>query len=232
LVRHVPPPRPEYAKLVADLPALAAEFGEALGTAARGRVSTYMAALECIDRHLDAIPTATARQAFGGEVLALLSGDDRQRIRLEPEVARETARLRDVLVASGALGAFLGFGRAALTNTELMRTTPSRDVYLECVRREGVLTVELTIAVLGADAPPKLADFLRAVAELGNLFDKLVDARGDHRRGELAVRPGVRLHLRLLAALLARVPTAAARHPSFLRFARWGLGHAWFAAAR
>jgi hypothetical protein len=191
-----------------------------------------MAALECFDRHLDAIPSAPARQDFGGALLGQLSGDGRQPVPLEPEVALQAARLREVLVAGDALAAFLGFARAALTNTELMRTTPSRDVYLECVRREGVLTVELTLAVLGADAPPRLAGFLRAVAELGNLFDKLVDARGDHRRGELTVRPGVRLHLRLLAALVARVPSAAARHPSFLRFARWGLGHALFGAAR
>jgi hypothetical protein len=55
------------------------------------------------------------------------------------------------------------------------------------------------------------------------LVDKLIDARGDHLRGELRLHPGLRLHARLAGRALRRAPRAMLHHPRRLRLIAWGL---------
>src|SRR5262249_61640626 len=87
--------------------------------------------------------------------------------------------------------------KRALANSERMRKTRDPRAYIACVEEEGRLTVAMMLAIVGPWCSPPFERFLRRVSELANLVDKLIDARGDFARAEMALRPGVRAHARL-----------------------------------
>ena len=99
------------------------------------------------------------------------------------------------------------------------------DCYLASVVREGQLTVELLLLLVGRWGSLEFQDFFRALAGAGNLVDKIRDAGTDYRRGELAIHPGLRFRLRLWLDLFRQVPRIARRMPSPIRFLLWGLGY-------
>jgi hypothetical protein len=212
--------------LAAELPGLALEFGCRLPAAACREVTTFMLATECIDRHLDALGDAGERERLAAGLLKALAGEEGDcgvHAGFAPELARHVAALARV-VARDRAAEFGALARRALDNTERMRTTRDPAEYVACVEEEGRLTVALALVFLEPHCTPTFLAFFRSVAELGNLADKLKDARADFRRGELALRPGLRVHARLLAAFVRRVPVAAARHPRLGSFVVWGLG--------
>jgi hypothetical protein len=180
--------------------------------------------MECIDRVLDAIPLAYDRRAFSDALLAGLDAEGPTQ-RLGDELAPHVGGLRAMLVRLGVGARFVTLATEALRNTEEMRTTDSVANWLACVRREGVLTVEMALCFIDRHTTPSFVAFFRSVAELGNLFDKLVDARADHRRGEMALRPGVLVHARLLGAVVRRVPRAASLHPRLPTFFSWAFSY-------
>jgi hypothetical protein len=204
------PVRPEYRMLAERFPELGAVFGCAIPANVSRELVDFTLALECIDRELDA-RDSLHRSELGDAVLAGTVVDP-------PELARHVARLHEL-----APPALWAAARRALANSERMRATHSIRDYIACIEEEGRLTVEMLLAIVGPWCSPELQRFLHRVAELANLVDKLVDARADFRRGELAIAPGLALHAHLVAALLARVPGALAAHPSWPRFAAWGL---------
>jgi hypothetical protein len=214
--------RPEYRKLAEDLPVLARVFGAPLPAQARHDLLTFTLALECIDRHLDAIAAADGRARFGVGLLGALRGGPAFG---DAELVGQVGALRALLERTGTVERFCAIGEAALDNTERMRVTRSPSEYLGCVRREGRYTVELALLFVGEWLAPGCRAFLRSVAEMGNLVDKLKDARGDFARGEMAVTPGVALHARLVGLILQRVPAAAVLHPSLPGFVRWSVSY-------
>ena len=211
-------PRPEYAALVDGLPALMHDLGSTISPANLADVRVFTTALEHIDRELDAIDSAADRRDFGARLLAALVDPD---VRVSDI---ELDELRAVLVRRGVTRAFSALARRALANSERMRLTRSPREYLDAIELEGRLTVELVLLFLEPDAGPAFVEFLRAVGDVANLFDKLVDMRADHRRGELALVPSVRLHARVAARLVRRVPSVVARHPRRVRLVGWGVG--------
>jgi hypothetical protein len=216
--------RPEYRKLAVDLPVLAESFGCTLPASARADLLVFTLTLECIDRLLDAIADADERARFGEALLAALA-DERAGEALPSELRAHLDQLRPVLARTGARQRLVALGTDALANTERMRVTRDTGEYLARVRAEGRFTVEMALLFVEPWLSPACRAFLRSVAEMGNLVDKLKDARGDFRRGEMAVAPDVLLHARLLASILKRVPAAAALHPRLLGFVRWGVGY-------
>lgn len=214
--------RGEYRALVDGLPSLMHEFECSISPAGLAEVATLMTAIECIDRLLDPIPLAPDRTAFSQAVLAAVAGHEV--LVATVELATHLRALHAVLVRRHLTAPFTAIAARALANTEQMRTTTNRSEFLDCVELEGHLMVELALLVIGPWANARFVEFLQAVASVANLIDKLLDVRGDHRRGELVVRPGVRLHARLVARLARRVPHAARRYPSLWRFVAWGVG--------
>jgi hypothetical protein len=233
--------RAEYAKLASDLPALARQFGCAPGAQVLRDLADFALALECIDRRLDDLAAAEDRRRLGDELLRRLRaptapcpGDDMPAdVDLDLDLSERADRLARILASRGhgITDAFCRLAERALANTERMRSVRESAAYVACVEHEGRLTVEMTLLLLGDQVSPAFGAFLRAIAEMANLLDKLIDARADHRRGELALRPGAALHARLALAFLRRVPAAIARHPRPHRFLAWGCGWALFLAA-
>jgi len=140
---------------------------------------------------------------------------------LDAELASRLESLRAVAIRLGVCERLAALTASTLANTEGMRAARHRAAYLTCIEREGDLCVELALMIGAVDHPGAVA-FLRAVAPPANLLDKLLDLRGDHRRGEVAVSPGVRTHVWLAARLLRRAWSAARLHPSPARFGLWG----------
>ena len=211
-------PRPEYVALVDGLPALMRDLGSTITPANLRDVRVFMLALEHIDRVLDAIVDRADRRAFGERLLAAIANGDARFSDIE------LGELYAVLARRGRTAAFVALARTALVNSERMRTTRDAHEYLDAIELEGRLTVELVLLFVDPDAGPAVAAFLRAVGDIANLFDKLIDMRADHRRGELALRPSIRLHARVLARILRRLPSVAATHPRRLRFVGWSVG--------
>jgi hypothetical protein len=56
-----------------------------------------------------------------------------------------------------------------------------------------------------------------------NLIDKLRDARGDFRRGEIIVKPTLRFRARLAGEIIRRTARLALRSPGNWRLASWGV---------
>lgn len=138
------------------------------------------------------------------------------------EVTRPVRALRAVAVRRGILRELTALIADALANCERIRVARDRASYLAAVEREGRFCVELVLAIVPLPAAP--AAFLRAIAPTANLLDKLVDLRGDHRRGEVAIAPDLRTHGALAARLLVTAWQASTLYPSRLAFTRWGLG--------
>src|SRR5262249_15688787 len=192
-------------------------------------VETFTLAMECVDRLLDGIADPRARRAFGDAVMAALEESAPPGTACSPDFTPELeARLFALpeLLPRRRMGErFCQWARQALSNTALIRTTGCRRQFVAAVEIEGRLTVELTLTLLEGHSTEAFVGFLRSLAELCNLADKLLDARGDFERGEMACRPGLGLHALLAVALLRRLPGAARRHPRLGGFGTWGLGY-------
>ena len=87
---------------------------------------------------------------------------------------------------------------------------------------EAAPACALTLHVAARVASPEFARFFAVLSEVANLVDKLHDVRGDRRRGEIAVRPGARLHAALLAAFVVRGAKLLWMAPRPLALMRWG----------
>jgi hypothetical protein len=61
------------------------------------------------------------------------------------------------------------------------------------------------------------------LAETANLVDKLHDVRADRRAGEVAIDPGLRLHLRLVVAFVRSALLVVIEAPRPLAMVRWGI---------
>jgi hypothetical protein len=210
--------RPEYQALVDRLPALMRDFDSSISEAALRELGVLMAATECIDRQLDRIADQARRRAFVDAVIAALHEPSQ----LEPELDRQLGRLRVLLVRHGIAASFVSIARELFRDTERARTTLDVGVYLDSIEREGRAMVELALLFIDPHGDPRFVAFLRAVGDAANVVDKLLDARADFARGELAVRPSLWLHARIAGRLVRRVPRIARLHPSRVRFVMWG----------
>jgi len=209
--------RPEYRALVDGLPALMSDFDCGLDAAARTGVEVFMRAVDRVDRELDAIADGRQRHAFSDRVVAVLCASD------AADATPELADLRAILCERDLLAPFARGTRLLLVASEEVRTCRDASAYLDRVEHEGRLLVELALLFVAPQANQRFITFFRALAEIANLLDKLLDARGDHRRGELAMPADLTLHALLASRLLRRLPGAVRLHPRRLHFIAWGL---------
>jgi hypothetical protein len=213
--------RPEYARMGADFERLAGAFGVRLPPDVRDDVRLLAACIECVDRVIDATDDAAERARLGASIVrALRDGDP---VDLQDAGLRgRMAELRALVVRRGVSAAFARLAAEVLDNTERARACSSRDEYIERVVHEGRLAARMALLVAGDTCAGDFARFLLAVAEPANLVDKLVDARGDAARGEIALAPDVRLHARLVVEILRRLPALLRIHPRPAWLLAWG----------
>ena len=181
-------------------------------------------AIECVDRILDSFPKATDRAQFAADVLTVLEGkttaaDDA----LSAEVRARLSQLHEVIHRRNIAGSFCRITRRILRNSEQMRTTRRSAFYVQGALAEGRWMVELLLLILGSTVTPRFREFMRQVAGPANLGDKLRDARHDFTLGELAIKPGLGLHLRLGCGMSWRIVALAYRFCAYRRVLTWGL---------
>lgn len=113
--------------------------------------------------------------------------------------ARRGILQRDLVLAFAAR-----LARFFVRSEDLRQTTHGAE-YLRCIADEARCAAEMTLLVVPVASESRFARFFHVLAVVANLVDKLHDVRGDFARGEIRVRPGIALHLRLLAAF-AQLP--------------------------
>jgi hypothetical protein len=214
-------PRPEYAALASHFRVLAACFDLPMTGAIEEVLSLVAATFEVVDRHVDAIPDPAGRATLGDAILhALREGDPGALV--HSELSTVLAVMRSRLEVTAATDAFAAELARFFERTEVLRTTRSGAMFVGCIVDEARCAAEMTLLAVPSLRVPRFARFFRVLSEVANLIDKVHDVRGDRARGEIAVRAGPVLHVRLLAALAIRIPTLLllARRP--LSVVAWG----------
>jgi hypothetical protein len=182
------PPRPEYEALARDLRTLAVAFDLRIDEEVERDLVLVVTAFETTDRYVDATQDASKRGELCAAVLCVLHGGGRDE-RLAGDLSAALAALRSHLLALGVLGGFLESLARFFVRTETLRCTQDGAEYLRCVLDEAHDAAQMTLLAVPAVAVPRFAPFFRVLSEIANLVDKLHDVRGDHARGEIAVRP-------------------------------------------
>ena len=216
--------RQEYLNLPRDLRELARGFNLDLPLDCQQDAAILVFAIECVDRILDSLPDPVERAQFAADVLAVLERKtSTPNNPLAPEVRERLSQLHEVIHRRDISGSFCRITRRILRNSEQMRTTRRSVFYIEAALAEGRWMVELLLLILGDAVTPRFREFMRQVAGPANLGDKLRDARQDFTLGELAIKPGFMLHLRLGCGMLWRIMALALRFCAYRRVLTWGL---------
>jgi hypothetical protein len=142
-----------------------------------------------------------------------------------PDLAEAMARLHRRITRRGIREPFLAAVADALRTCERMRAATDRDPYVACIVREGRLTATLVSLMAAEECGAPFARFFLRLSEVANLVDKLLDARGDHARGEMRLAPTLLLHARLAWEILRRAPALVLGYPRPVWLVRWGAEH-------
>jgi hypothetical protein len=222
------PVRREYEAMTRRFFELATSFGAPFDAPARADLLAAIRAFEAMDRHIDAIADRAARRTAFAELAAHLAGATRP---LDPELAHHARVLATMLPTATARASFVTQLRRFFDHTERLRETTVAAIYARSIREEARATVAMTRCLVpGLDRPPWPRVFAR-LAETANLVDKLHDVRADRRAGEIAIDPGVRLHVRLVGAFLRSALLVVIESPRPLSLVRWGLPFLGYAGA-
>ncbi len=215
--------RPEYFKLTRDLKVLTSSFGIDLPPLLQRDAAVLTFSIECADRLLDAIPLPSRRARFSGSVVSCLRGEDFPQDDLTPELAGWLVQLREVAERRGVHETFCAIVRDLLDNSEWMRSTTRHAEFIECAVREGRLMVELLLLILARATTPPFNRFMRRLSEPANLSDKLRDAGGDFRRGEMSLRPTLGFRARLAWEILRRTFSLGVIYARNRQLLGWGI---------
>ncbi|MDB6121470.1 MAG: hypothetical protein JWQ71_463 [Pedosphaera sp.] len=217
-----PKVRPEYLRLPRDLVDLARGFNLDLPEEYQRDAAILVFSIECTDRVLDAIPTPLGRAQFSRKVIECLQGHASGHNDFTPELLAWLLRLERLIRRRQIGSKFCEIVYVLLANSEQMRNTQSSSMFVKGAVKEGRLMVELLLLILGHAGTPQFNEFMRRVGEPANLGDKLRDAHRDFAFGELAIKPGLIFHFRLIYEMLRRVGCLAFRFGGHWRILAWG----------
>ena len=198
---------------------LAERFDAPFDARARTDLLATIRAFEAMDRHIDAIADAGARREAFEKLVAYLGGATCE---LDPELLRHAEILVGML--TGATRApFVAYLQTFFVHTERLRLTTEAAVYERSILEEARATAAMTTCIVPCLGHPPWPRVFARLAETANLVDKLHDVRADHRAGEIAIEPGLRLHLRLVGAFLRSALLVLIESPRPLSLVRWGI---------
>jgi hypothetical protein len=214
--------RPEYVALADELAFLREAFELPCTEVHRAQVGTALGSFECIDRYYDAESISPRRRALGDDVISVVAGGE-SAAPLPAELVEQLHGLREVFHAHDARAPIAELLARFVDATERVRNTLEPSEYVAAVEEEGRLTSEMVLLLFDGDPPrSRFAEFFVRLGIVGNLVDKLCDARDDFARGEVALRPGAAVHARLCAAFVHHATLLVARFPRRVALVRWG----------
>ena len=120
-------------------------------------------------------------------------------------------------------GPFVAALRRFFVHTERLRETTEPSIYELSILEEARATAAMTTCIVPCLGHPPWRRVFSRLAETANLVDKLHDVRADRRAGEIAIEPGVRLHLRLVGAFVRSAAAMMIESPRPLSLVRWGI---------
>jgi len=209
--------RPEYERLARDFPRLAAQFGIVVDAGLGDDLVALIGVFEAVDRRIDAVGDADARAELAAKIVGAL----RERATIDGELDAQLATLRR-LTAHGERARVAACVERFFACSEILRTTTDPGAFVQAVVDEAAPACELTLLVSARATTTQFARCFARLSEVANLVDKLHDVRGDHRRGEIAIRAGARLHAALLTAFVARTVAMLSLAPKPLALVAWG----------
>ncbi|MFA5508725.1 MAG: hypothetical protein WC314_17230 [Vulcanimicrobiota bacterium] len=197
------PLRAEYKWLAEEARYLTSNFGFTLPEESWLDHDRLMDGCECLDRKVDGSPDEI-RPSLTGRILQALRGGSPGDSMFDAELSTQIEYLVDIFERYGPAEYFLSRAEGIFGISEEIRATSDRKHYVELVCREGRYFLEMFLPIFERHATAEFMKFFPSVAEVGNLVDKLVDARADYRRGEMLLYPGVPHHLSLLKEITSR----------------------------
>ena len=177
---------------------------------------------ECLDRKVDGSPDHS-RQRLAGDVIAALRAGRPEGFDLDPELSRQVQQLVEIFARYEDPEYFISRAARIFEIAEGLRDVTSRPTYVDLVCEEGRCFLEMFLPIFAVSATPDFLAWFPSVAEVGNLVDKLVDARADYRRGEMRIQPDLMHHAVLLREIAQRGVGAFRLFPNRPRLFWWAI---------
>jgi hypothetical protein len=211
--------RREYETMTRRFFELAERFDAPFDAQARADLLATIRAFEAMDRHIDAIADRATRHAAFERLAAHLAGATCE---LDAELVRHARILSGMLTAS-TRARFVAHLQRFFVHSERLRQTTEAAIYELSILEEARATAAMTTCIVPCLGHPPWPRVFARLAETANLVDKLHDVRADRRAGEVAIDPGLRLHLRLVGAFLRSALLVVIESPRPLSMLRWGI---------
>jgi hypothetical protein len=139
------------------------------------------------------------------------------------ELATATADLRALSEERGVLERVRRIVAKEAATSEAIRAARTHRAFLRAIEREGRLTAALALAIAGRACGRAFRRFFFRLAAPANIVDKILDAKDDHARGEMALRPSLVLYGYLFGALIVRGIALVTSCPRPIFLTRLGL---------
>ncbi len=216
------PVRVEYDWLARETRLIVQTFGFDLSPATWLDHDRLMDGCECLDRKVDGSPNQI-RGRLSKDVIAALRARDSEGFGLDAELEGHVATLVDIFSRYAEPEYFISRAARIFEIAEQLRSVSDRTLYMNLVCEEGRCFLEMFLPLFAVHATPEFMSWFPSVAEVGNLVDKLVDARADYRRGEMRVQPDLTHHLALLKEIVLRGYGAFRLFPRPFRLFWWAI---------
>lgn len=214
--------RVEYGWLAEETRFLVATFNFDLSEQCWLDHDRLMDGCECLDRVVDEAPDEE-RALLAGLIIEALRQGESEHEAFSTELTRQLNVLNDIFGRYPDPEFFISRAERIFQIAETVRSVRDRGTYIELVCEEGRCFLEMFLPIFEVSAPESFMSWFPSVAEVGNLVDKLVDARADYRRGEMALYPGLGHHLALLSQIAWRGKDAFRFFPSRTRLFLWAI---------
>lgn len=214
--------RVEYGWLAEETRFLVATFGFDLTEQCWFDHDRLMDGCECLDRVVDEAPDSE-RALLADLIVKALRREEPSHQAFTAELKGQLETLIEIFARYPDQEFFISRAARIFEIAETVRTVRDRQHYIELVCEEGRCFLEMFLPIFEVSAPANFLEWFPSVAEVGNLVDKLVDARADYRRGEMVLYPGVGHHLALLGQIAWRGRDAFRLFPSRTRLFLWAI---------
>lgn len=214
--------RIEYSWLAEEARFLVSTFGFEMSAQSWRDHDRLMDGCESLDRIVDGAPD-DVRADLADDVIGALRQGRPDGFQLEQELTRQVWILADIFARYSTPSFFIDRAERIFQIAEEIRITDCLDAYVALVCEEGRCFLEMFLPIFEVHATDEFLHFFPEVAEVGNLVDKLVDARADFRRGEMRLNPGVGHHARLLREIAWRGREAFVRFPRRAKLFTWAI---------
>jgi len=220
--------REVYRKLQTDFHLLTEPFGIFVSHERNEDLSQLIGAIDVVDRELDQISEALARENFISTVLRYLRGKHSSLdVDGTQELHDRMRILREAIERLGIRDEFCTTVRQVVDHGEAKRLASTENEMIHHLVEEWRLTGVLPVLFLREYSTPAFEKFFYLCCATMPAIDMLQDARIDYRSGQISIRPTFSLHLKLLKVFCCPLPRLLFLFPSPLTLMRYAMSFVW-----